>query len=180
MGGGRSLTIGLIVLTLFLDCSSKKLSMELNDNIENESKINEFILSHFHKTDNHYKNPIFPYKVEYINSENKFSFCGIPILKSWAFKNGRSFAFYMLVENNFGVIKSIISVYGNHTMESEVQVNDHLDTSRTFYWDFKKYTLILKKHTSENLVAIRENRLIIVFGNVDYKDLFSIQFKNSQ
>jgi hypothetical protein len=96
--------------------------MEINENIKNSEDVSEFISKCFVGIDHSYKNPIFPYKINFRSDDLKFTFCGLPVIDCWAFKRDHLFTFFILLKNDSDTMKSISEVYGKPDIESSVEI----------------------------------------------------------
>jgi len=148
--------------------------MEINKYLKTEQDINVLVSEHFLKLDYSYKNPIFPYKINYISKNLKLTFCHIPVIDGWVLKNGHFFTFFILVETDSAIVKSISNVYGNHDTESNVEINDNLNAPITYYWHLKELNIILAKFYNVRQINKYNNCSMIIIGNMDYKSIVQL------
>ena len=175
MIGFKKIISIFLIFIVFGNCYyTNDKGMEINRYLKTEQDINVLVSKHFLKSDYSYINPIFPYKINYSSKNLKLSFCNIPVIESWVLKNGHFFTFFILVENDSIIVKSISNVYGNHDTESNVEINDNPNSPITYYWHLKELNIILRKFYNVRQINKYNNCSMIIIGNMDYKSIVQL------
>ena len=149
--------------------------MDINQAIEDSATIDDFISSNYENVDSQYHNPIYPYKVNYRMKDAGITFAHLPLVESWALKVDTSFTFFILLKNNSNgpnIVDVVSSYYGLHSMESNVEIGDHFNTSNTYYWRIANIQIMLERFPNVRMTKKYDNCFMLLIGNMDYKSVF--------
>lgn len=149
--------------------------MDINQAIKDSVNIDDFISNKYQKVDSLYHNPIYPYKVNYRIKDVNITFGHLPLVESWALKIDTSFTFFILLKNNSkgpSLVDVISKYYGPHSMESNVEIDDHFNTSNTYYWRIDNIQIMLERFPNVRMVKKYDNCFMVLIGNMDYKSVF--------
>jgi hypothetical protein len=149
--------------------------MEINENIGRKEKVEAFIEANFVPVNSYYKNPIFPYKINYRSRDSGITFCSLPIVDCWILKCGTSYTFFMLIRNVPDLVNVISNYYGSHSMESSVEIDDRSLAGTSYFWERGDFSIILSKYLNIERINKYENCRMINIGNMPYKSIVSLR-----
>jgi hypothetical protein len=150
--------------------------MEVSENVKNYKDASKFISRCFVEIGPSYKNPIFPYKINFRSDGLRFTFCGLPVIECWAFKQDQSFTFFILLKNGSNIMESISEVYGNHDIESSVEINDNPSISKSYAWHKKHLNIVLQKYFNIWGTTRFDNCAMATIGNMEYSSIFNLSY----
>src|SRR4051812_40307513 len=136
MIGFKKIIINIFFLGNFFNSTSGKLpNMEIGKIFESDLKVKKFVHENLKETDSVYRNPIFPYKVNYVlPSRKSISFCKLHVLECWAFVQQDLYTFFLLVKNDSNIINDVSREFGDRTAISEVEINDGRTKFASVHW----------------------------------------------
>lgn len=171
----KILISSLLIVGLFSysKYNSKHRVMELSDLIFDKEKVDAYIANNFSLLNNDYKNPLFPYKVNYKGKSPLITFGGHSVVDCWALKSDRSFTFFFLLKSDIDVFRSISEVYGQHEAETELEINDQ-NQSKTYHWEKENISILLKKYRNVEGLGEYKNCNLVIIGNMDYQDIITL------
>lgn len=144
--------------------------IEINKVIDSKS-IDSFIANKFDSVKASYKNPIFPYKINYKINGSSITFCGITVIECWALKSNNSYAFFLLLENSPHLISIISKNYGQHESETEIEINDRSSSPTSYFWENENVNILLRSFRNvENNIKYKGSSLVII-GNMSYNEI---------
>lgn len=147
--------------------------MEINENIKDCENASKFISKYFVEIDPSYKNPIFPYKINFRSDDLKFAFCKLPVIECWAFKRDHLFTFFILLKNDSDIMKSISAAYGKPDVESSVEINNNPSISKSYGWHMKYLNIVQRKYFNVWQTSRYENCAMVTVGNMEYRNVLN-------
>jgi hypothetical protein len=156
----------LMLLTMLSHHYSK---IEIND-IINQSNSDIIYRSKIIPIERIDSNIIFLYRLNYKLNDEEFTFCSLPVVKGWAYKNGESTMFYLVLKMN-KLLKSITKVYGEPENEIEVQINNQNSNSISYMWELKKLNILITNLRTFEPDPKLENCALVIIGNMKYNEI---------
>lgn len=161
-----------MVLLLGFNLQSNNQIMEINEAISGKS-IDSFIANKFDSVGASYKNPIFPYKINYKVKGNEVTFCGVPVIDCWALKSNSSYTFFLLVKHSPDLVNAISKNYGQHESETEIEINDRPSSPTSYSWEAEKVNIFLKSFRNVEKDKKYEGCSMVIIGNMSYYEIVS-------
>lgn len=146
--------------------------MEINEAISGKS-IDGFITNKFDSVGSSYKNPIFPYKINYKIKDKEVTFCGVPVVDCWALKSNSSYTFFMLIKHSANLVNAISKNYGQHDTETEIEINDRPSSPTSYSWESEKVNIFLRSFRNVEKDKKYEDCLMVIIGNMSYYEIVS-------
>jgi hypothetical protein len=150
--------------------------MDINNVLLGSGGIDEFLQTRCQKLDSSYRNPIYPYNVNYKISDTGVKFANLPLVESWVLKIETSFTFFLMLKDNAAspdLVEVISKYYGSHFMESNVEIGSHFNTGNTFYWRTEKLKIMLERFPNVRTDKKYDNCDMLIIGNMDYLSVFT-------
>lgn len=147
--------------------------MEINEVI-NGKTIANFIANKFDSVGASYKNPIFPYKINYKIKNEEVTFSGVPVVDCWALKSNSSFAFFLLIKSSPNLVNAISENYGQHESETEIEINNRPSSPASYSWEAEKINIILKSFRNFEMDNKYKDCSMVIIGNMSYYEIVSL------
>lgn len=144
--------------------------MELND-IINSNKVESFIADKLDSVGSSYRNPIFPYKLNFKSRGDSITFSGIPVIDYWALKSDNLYTFFLLVKQSPGLASLISENHSWQESEIEVVINAQSDSPTSYTWETKHGTILLRSFSNVEMNIQYKDCSLILVGNMRYIDI---------
>ena len=147
--------------------------MELN-NVIRSNKVDSFIANKLDSVGTSYRNPIFPYKVNFKSRGDSITFCGVPVIDYWALKLDSSYTFFLLVKQSSSLVSLISQIYGRQESEIESEINSQSTSLTSYAWETDSGTILLRSFMNVEMDKKHYGCSLIVIGNMRYIDIVSM------
>jgi hypothetical protein len=149
--------------------------MDISECIINKECITFCIGNNYELIDSTYKNPIFPYKINYKSKTRKLTYCGNDVIDSWCLQLEDSFTFYFIVKKNSNVLKSIVKKFGTPDAETYVEMNG-IPSPTAYHWD-EEVKIILSRYLNPRCISKYNDCFMITFGNMEFSRIVHLPDK---
>lgn len=171
--------VGVVIIffsfTNFESCHYSKKKMEITTVIKEKRITNDFVSKNFEHVSSSYHNPIFPCKVNYKKKTSvTTSFCNFPVVECWMLKKDSLYTFFLLIKNDSQLVKGISKIYGEHLMESEVEMNDNYMYSTSYYWEIGRVNIVLNNFRNVYRVPNFDDCVLVSIGNMKYSEIITV------
>ena len=145
--------------------------MNVNEVIEKRISLDDFVENSFTGVASSYNNPIFPFRVNLVDSGHKTMFCDLPAVGSWALRHKGQFTFFILLKNRRDLIDVATANYGPHNVETQLEIGDNSNAIRTYQWQAGNVKIILSKFFNVEMVPEYDDCVLAIIGNMAYHDI---------
>lgn len=146
----------------------EKTHMDVTGVIENKISLDDFVENNFTAVDSSYKNPIFPFRVNLVDSNHKTMLCDLPAVGSWGLRHKRQFTFFVLLNNRHDFIDVVTANYGPHNVETQLEIGYNPNVARTYQWKAGNVKIILSKFINVEMVPKYDDCVLAIIGNMAF------------
>jgi hypothetical protein len=164
------LVIGLIICSCTFEHKSN--SMDISNFIGGRSDIEYFIDSYFDKVEyDGFNNPIFPFKVNFINKEDSMKFCTMNIQQCWVQKIDTLYSFFIVIKRAADLQKNISAKYGRWNISGQVAAQGIPIGGGLAMWSKENLNITLRTYFNALQIPEYEMCDLVIIGNMKSSQL---------
>jgi hypothetical protein len=157
-------------------------SIEISDFIGRPNDLKSFIDSNFDSVvDDDFRNPMLPYRVDFISRTDSLKFCGMILQQCWVQKIDTLYSFFMIIKQTSDIKNHISGVYGNCNVAASVTAEGININDSLFLWRLGHVNIDQSRYYNVFRDPKFEECDLIIFGNMKFTQRVSrgVNWKSS-